>query len=311
MKISRMFKEELFKRLVNGLGTDIQIVFGENQKGKGKTEEVITLHREEGSYSTTFCLDKFYETYQEDPAQLNSMAAAIMLEFQRAASLESTIEDYQAVKDRIRIRLLNASVNHKYLSELPHIPYLDLAVVFYIILGQYDESNKTMIITRDILDMWKKTTEDVYADAIRNMKKEAVPPKPMHEVMMEIYQNTHADGKPDFIEFMMMRDKMEEENGLYLLTNKDNFFGASRMLETDTLQQFSKKLGCSLYLLPSSVHEIMILPDNEQLEPEEIGDIVKKINLTEVDIKDRLSNSIYLFDKNTYSTRIVRAGVPL
>lgn len=314
MEISNIFKEELFRGLIRELGTDTHIVFGTKKGMNGDEEEVVTIHKDGTSYAATFHLKRLYEGYSKNPTVLNSMAAAIMRKFQNVGRMNVYIEDYQEVKDKICVRLMNADSNHDYLAEIPHIPYLDLAVVFYVLLEKHDHGNITIIIKQNILDMWKKTIEDIYADALWNMKEESVRPEPIQGIMEEIIQDKLTSGELDLMDCLMMHmlmTKKADRSGLYVLTNQNNFFGASRMLETDTLQKLSKKLDCSLYLIPASVHEILILPADPPKEPEMIEAMVREVNLGGVNIQERLSNSVYLFDKDTLSTRIIKAGAPL
>ena len=81
--------------------------------------------------------------------------------------------------------------------------------------------------------------------------------------------------------------------GLYVLTNTDKQYGATMMLRADAIDMVRQKLGCSFYILPSSTHEVLIVPDRDELEPETLRAMVKEVNQTEVADSDVLSNHIY------------------
>ena len=129
--------------------------------------------------------------------------------------------------------------------------------------------------------------------AAKAYTKEVLPPvvKDMNEVMRDMLKK---DGMPDEI--------IEEcipnaPSGLmYVISNSIGVNGAVSMLYEDELQKLAEKLGSDLYILPSSLHEVIAVPSHLG-ELEQLAEMVHQVNMTTVDLKDRLSNQVYHYDK--------------
>lgn len=313
MKIRKEFQEELEKQLREGLGNSVHVSNEMRIRNNGKREPVLNIRRNGSSQITTCSTENLYKAYCENPDCLESVTESIMQDFKKFDKLEwvkEKIMSYQSAREQLHLKLINAKANHERLGQLPHFPYLDLAVIFYVTVETETEDIMTVEVTKDLLNAWHMDINDIYRDAFQNMKKEAIPPKPLSEVMKDLFQMEFGDGDIDletWIKLKAMGRTMENE--MYVLTNPRSLLGACRLLDVDALQGISDKLGCNLYLIPSSLHEIIILPAKDK--PEVIGNMIMGINETEVEAQDRLSNALYLFEIDTRSTRIIREGAPL
>lgn len=315
----KLFKEELGKRLAKELGKEVPILFESRTRNNGCRESAVTISRAGCNYAVRFSLNNVYDFYCENLLSVESIATEMIRELEIGGRITRTTEkigEYESVKDKIHMNLVNAGANRELLALTPHIPYLDLAVTFYLQIDTSQQGSTNLKISEGVLAMWGKKVEDIYADALRNMEKEPVLPQPITDVMKQIFADMQGDiknGESDLLDAFMFESLVMEkdEDMLYVLTNQDNLHGACRMLDTGALQNLAKSLGKNLYLIPSSVHEILIFPDQGKWQPEEIENMIREVNQNEVAPEDRLSNAVYLFDRNTLSTRIVREGEPL
>lgn len=90
----------------------------------------------------------------------------------------------------------------------------------------------------------------------------------------------------------------------YIMSNRDRNFGAAAMLRTDLLQEFAEEKDSSFFILPSSIHEILLILDNGRYTVDALQDMVISVNETEVENIDRLSNNVYYFKKGSNSVQI-------
>lgn len=314
-----LFQEELGKRLEKMLGTEARITFESMVHNNKSRKPAVIISRSGCDYAVNFNLENIYDYYCENPLSLDSMVSAMILDLENSDRIkwtEEKIRDYELVKGKILMKLVNAGANREILALTPHIPYLDLAVTFYLEIGSLQDSVMNLRINEDVLATWGKDVAEVYAEALRNMGKESVSPQHMRDVMKKILSDMMGDCRneeADLLNALLFETIAEEkdEDMLYLLTNQNNMLGACRMLDTGVLKNLAESLEKNLYLIPSSIHEILILPEQGKMGPEEIENMVREVNQTEVELEDRLSNAVYLFDRNTLSTRIVREGEPL
>lgn len=89
----------------------------------------------------------------------------------------------------------------------------------------------------------------------------------------------------------------EDELTLYVLTNREKIFGASAMLYSEKLKELADRFGCDLLILPSSVHEVLIVPDDRKREYDYYRWMVKEVNTTQVDPEEILSYNLYRYDR--------------
>ena len=84
---------------------------------------------------------------------------------------------------------------------------------------------------------------------------------------------------------------------MYVLTNREKLFGASCMLYPDELKLFAEKTGSDLFVLPSSVHEVILIPEKSNLNPQSFLDIVAEINHSQVPEEEVLADSVFFYNK--------------
>lgn len=160
--------------------------------------------------------------------------------------------------------------------------YLDLAVVFYVLLEINHYGMASMMIRNEHLRMWNTTKEEIYRYARRNT-----------EILL-----------PD--EFQTMRAVIEELTGrketggkdiMYILSNENRSFGAAAILYEGRLKKIGERLGENFYVLPSSVHEMIIIAESEAPSKEELSEMVAEINRTQVEAEEVLSDHAYYYDR--------------
>ena len=136
------------------------------------------------------------------------------------------------------------------------------------------------------------TEEQMFKLAAENTKR-LLPPvvKSMNDVMREIFMK---DGMPPEIADMMLGE-MPPEQQMYVISNNKGINGAVSMLYEDGLHDLAEKLGSDLYIMPSSIHEVIAV-STDMGTPETLSEMVREVNGTQVSEEEQLSDHVYRFD---------------
>lgn len=131
-------------------------------------------------------------------------------------------------------------------------------------------------------------------------------------------RNMRADGEADFVTLESVvkhilrginlpdeeRKDLRSKN-MYILTNHRRCFGAAEILDKKTLRTIADQIGDRFIVLPSSVHETIVLPPKEEAEYGRLADMVREVNDTQVDVEERLSDHVYVYSRDEEMLKIV------
>lgn len=246
---------------------------------------------------------RFHEagTEHDMAYEISSVASLIADDYKREfagmakhLSGYDTLHDFASIKDKICFRLVNRKENKALLENRPYHPYLDLALYFYIDTELLDkEVSGSIAITNDMMKIWGVEASDLFCLAFENTPRiSEYRVKHIAEMLMDAGGEMFADEL----------DMDDTSPAMYVATNKNSSFGASVMMDRDVCSSFADKCGKDFYILPSSVHEVLFIPDNENIKVNELADMVKEVNQTQVAKADQLSNGVYLYMKETGHT---------
>ena len=199
--------------------------------------------------------------------------------------------NWETVRGNIYAKLVNAEQNKEQLGTIPHRPFLDLAVVYYAVASDLGiQGTSTILIRNEHMEMWGQDENALYQAAMSNMRSEGEPDlKSIADVIKNIL--------PDAVDFMEDRECCPNPD-MYVLTNRRKCFGASELLDRNTLQMIADKVGDGFIVLPSSLHEVIILDPNNAAEYEELAEMVKEVNDTQVSVEERLSYHVYVYSRD-------------
>ncbi|MCR5604754.1 MAG: DUF5688 family protein [Lachnospiraceae bacterium] len=88
----------------------------------------------------------------------------------------------------------------------------------------------------------------------------------------------------------------EEHPSMYVLSNSITLNGAAALLDAKTMEDISQKLGGDFIVLPSSIHEVIVLPADVEMDRRDLEAMVQDVNAGEVAPEDRLSDHVYMYD---------------
>ena len=142
--------------------------------------------------------------------------------------------------------------------------------------------------------MWQVSLEEIYDVAFENTPKLL----PYELLSMEQVVKNMFSEEEDLTEMEQIFD-FENENAMYVLSNTSKLNGAAAILYPDILKDFAKSCGCDLYILPSSIHEVILVPAKGKGDIEGLNEMVQDVNATQVEPEEVLSDHVYLFDQKS------------
>ena len=206
---------------------------------------------------------------------------------------DTMITDFDQVKDNIVCRLANAEMNEEYLANKPHTFVEDLAVVYVIDLGGNEAGHMSAPITNTLMEQYGITTEELHDIALHNLSESQIEFKTMRDVLVDMM---FPDGIKEDDPRAFMVPPEEENPSMYVLTNAERLNGAAAILDAKTMEDISEKLGGDFIILPSSIHETLILPVNEDMSRQMLESMVQDVNAGQVAPEERLSDHVYMYD---------------
>lgn len=195
--------------------------------------------------------------------------------------------NYDSVRKRVVYKLVNTERNRDLLENIPHMDFLDLSVVFQCLVSQEGQGTAYILVYNVHMKLWDMELETLYHDALENTPR--IMPyeiKSMEEAIRA--ENPDCDG---------FTAESADSVPMYVLTNIKKIEGAACMLYPGLIREFADRTGSSLFIIPSSVHELLILPVEDMKETEEIRSMIREINDTQVQPDEILSYSLYCYDR--------------
>lgn len=276
------------KELKEYYGESSEVISGTFNKNNGIKLHGVTIKGKGQMVAPTFYIESFLEEYSKE--SIVSSIACRIIELKNKYDVNKEIdmsffESYEQVKDRLGIRLVNWSMNEEYLKELPHVQYLDFAIIFSVQVEDDQIGEGEIIVRNEHIKLWGVSINDLYSDAKRKMSWRN--PYILRSIQDIIKENTDVD---------MDMENEEAVDSIYVLTNEKKYYGSSAILYDGVLDEVYEKVGGDFYILPSSIHEVIILPISEKIQAEEqLSNMVKEINESQLERQDVLSNNIYIY----------------
>lgn len=238
-------------------------------KNNGTRRTGILFKQEDSNLAPTIYLEEFYQKYLKGQ-QVPDLADSICSIYQEIRVKKicdcQNLFDFNHVKEHIVYKLIRRDANEELLKQIPYEPFLDLAVVYYIQIDNTRFGSAAIQIRNEHLRYWRVEKEEIRRFAEKNTPR--IYPVQIRQI----------------VRFM------------YVATNEQCSLGAAVMRYPDFREKVRGMIRGDFYILPSSIHEVILVPESFGLEPERMQEMVKEINQTGVAPEEVLSDSVYYFD---------------
>ena len=298
------FQQEVLTELQRKHFKGITLELTQQPKRNGQIRHGIVFKNSRTNTAPTIYLEEFYAYYQTT-GNFSEVIDILTCQYSSLPVIqvdEQELSDFSQAKNLIIMKLINTEKNLAFLKTVPHVPFHDLSIVFYRILKMEREKIIDMVINNELLKKWNTNVETLHAHALSNYPR-LLPVKftflkhqllnmgiSCHKLMPEPY------GTPD------KRTDENFDNDLFLLSNEKMTHGAVLITCKNLMDAIGDFFGENYYILPCSVHEVLLMPESKVSSKVFLDMIIQEVNQTEVEPEDYLSDHAYFFDRNENST---------
>lgn len=256
-------------------------------------EQVAMAIKKEGqSVVAKVYLEEYYTRFPDwvsDETILRTIAGDYLAEeseMKWKAEMAEAVKDFDSVKGNIRVQVVNKDMNRENLRGCPHkeVEGTDLAAVFRVMLYKDGEERATALVTDKTMKDWDMGVDSLYETALKNTAAQA--PAQINSMMSLLFGGEEP----------LAPEEVFREEGFYVLSNPQKSNGAAAMLYPGLLQSIAEATQSSFYILPSSIHEVMLIKEGNGMGARELQGMVMDINQREVAPQEVLSNQVYFYD---------------
>lgn len=275
------FLTEVEIKLKEKMDTGVNIKTQKVRKNNNVIYYGLIIQRPEHNIAPTIYLNAFYDMYIRG-MDMEEVVNCIIDTYKNGEIKDSINMDFfcnfEEVKDKIAYRLINAERNKELLEQIPHILFMDLAICFYYAFYQEELGEGMILIHNSHMEMWGTN----------------------HKELMKLAEENTGRMLPADIVSMktLLREMFEEstEPGLYVLTNEKKCQGAAVLLYPHILEKAAEQIGGSFYVLPSSIHEVILLKEQGNENTDGLREMIREANNTQVATEEVLSDYPYYYD---------------
>lgn len=279
---------------------NVEYTVTEQPKNNGTMRIGIKMETPGCEISPIVYMEEFYQQIRKGK-ELDQVMNRIADTCQQALEVQEfpqrlDFTDYDSVKDHLSVQMINTKANQRMLSAVPHREIADLSVICRVAFPSPDGIGECSLkVTNEMIDVWKVSPEEIYQKALENAEKKNAPVlKGINDVMCE------AMGLPFESENLLETEQGADlsKDALYVLTNEMKLDGASVLVYPNLQERLESVFPNGCYLLPSSIHEILIVPKEAGMTPKELGELVRNVNQESLSKEMILSDRVYEFDKD-------------
>ena len=285
-------------------------------KNNGVTLDALQVMLPGEHMAPSIYLNEFYGQYQDGRsmenilAQIGKIRAECMMPDQKDVEV---FHNFAQVKDKIIFRVIGADSNRDILQKIPHRMENDMALVYRVLLDKGEEGTMSALVNGMLQKEWGVTEKELYDLALVNTQREFPAVfRPMAEIMKEMMVKEFTGVDPAsmdaetraFFEEMFSDDMLDAKLPMYVLTNDRTSEGAAALFYPEMKEQIAEKVGGDYFVLPSSVHEVLIVPDDGIIDFQELKNMVNEVNQTEVSPMDVLTGEVYFYDKEAHQLTV-------
>lgn len=291
-----VFKQLLLEHLTEVLPDSEQISIQSVRRNNGEYMDSLLIRESDLNIAPSIYLDYYYHAYLSG-VPFQSIAAAILKVYEKNKPNRPIdthfFTEYSRVRPLIAMKLIHYEKNESFLEDVPYVRFLDLAIIFYCMVPMdFTAGSASIVIHRSHLNFWGITEEELCAAARENT------PRLLPAVLYSMWDILHEDAEhPLSYTAALPPEKEDDPYPMFVLSNDRGLFGASCILYEDLLASYAREAKTDFYILPSSIHETILLPANHQYSLDELSELVREVNETLDQRELFLSDHAYYFSR--------------
>ncbi|MBQ9301805.1 DUF5688 family protein [Butyrivibrio sp.] len=264
-----------------------------------ETYDALTVKRAGSDVGVNINITDAYDAYITQDAPVKEIAAEAATKtaaaLENAPNISGSIDDfknYDVMKNKLVMEIVSADKNAEFLETVPHKDIEDLSVIYRFDVGDVVGTGASIVVTNQMIENYGITAEQLHEDAVKNAPEiRPIVIQGMAEVLAK------SMGVED-LEMMGLNIPPEQEQ-MFVASVPGNVHGAGVIAYEDFMDKASERVGNqSFFILPSSIHELLIIPDNGNFDLKALENMVKEVNATTVDPSEQLTDNVYHYDAN-------------
>ena len=295
------YTEEIAKA-ISEQNENLIVEVSDVQKNNGLMLKGITIRTKDCNISPVIHTNAFYEHELETDAAVSKIMEIYNTHKDGMNNFDvSVVQNFDAAKDKIIARVINKDRNTSIMNACPYAQFGDLIVTFHVLVQQNESGTAFAKITNEMMNTWKVNLGQLIEVAYENTKKvlpiEVLPMETILRKMME-----RAGGiTPDMEEALSMPDHL-----MFVVSNSGRQYGAYYLTDREGLLKIASEIKEDKYfILPSSVHEFIVIPASQAKNAESLVAMVKEVNATQISPNEVLADNVYSFDAQTEELRTI------
>lgn len=284
------FKQELRKQILDNLaGSDRQVTDRVIPKNNGLMRDAFYISLPGSEIAPTMYYRAMFEEYCAG-ATVQQLASDALKIADESIAVKFSFRDLDSdyVKKNAFVVVVNAAANEQMLKTCPHkllAGGLAVCAKFHVDIGL--DNKGTIQVNNELLSHLKLTKDEVLDWAISNTSKEQFFCKNLGSFIKDMLFEG-ADEIADPSEF--------EEISAYVLMLPGGSYGAAALACNDVLERTMEQVGEDCYILPSSLHELLLIPKSTGFSVEELQEMVESVNSSQLLPEEILSNRVFEYD---------------
>lgn len=281
----QQFQRKLADEVRHRSGGKLSVTLRTVTKNNGVRRRAMEVRRGQTDLHPSIFMDDYFDEYRKGVpvGHLANLVLDQCSTYGRDLKLpENFFRVYDDIAGSVFCKLVNRGKNREVLPDVPNRPWLDLALVCYYRVDESILKDASILIRREHLRFWGISEKKLFRDAWANTKKKQKP------VFMSL--------SSAIAEMNLSDGGQETESPLYLLTNEQKCFGAVCIGYPGETEKIAQKVGGDYYIIPSSIHECLILGADDIYRPETLNRMVREINSSQLEPQEVLSDHVYFYD---------------
>lgn len=268
----------------------VQVEIRPVEKLQGESYTGLSIQPNDSPMAATLNLDTVYnqmvdqgKSFQEVADDLITHAADIIVDMPKIDV--NDITNYDQMKNTLVVQVIPTDRNAEMLADIPHKNIEDMSLVYRMQIDQNENGTSSVLITNAMLENYSVTVDQLHQDA---MDAAVINNPATFRSMQEVLSDLMG----------MPADLMPPMDGpqMYVASVENSLNGAGVIAYPDFMNQVAEQVGGDFFVLPSSVHEVLVVPDDGSIDRHDLESMVREVNASEVLPKDQLSDNVYHYD---------------
>lgn len=304
------FKEELIEIIKGKTEENTSVTVHTVNKNNGIILNGLVIMSEAETISPTIYLEPFFEMAKKGKDMYALADEILALSMEQKNKFNFDVDEFQDINvtgKKILYKLINYDKNGELLKNVPHRRWQDLAIVYYVLVSCDELGTGTILIRNEHLKLWNVGEQELFTFATENaprLLKKTI--KTMAEIILDFMDEKLMDS--DENEITVKAAKEFGENTpikMYVMGNKVKLNGACVILYDRALASFAEYVDSDFYILPSSIHEVILVPINEDVDEHALLSLVREVNENSVTEEEWLSDNIYKYNRSEETLEMI------